>query len=145
MNIGLYVDSLENEKPIKLFIDTVEQGFISNIFDDASIFYDSIGFTPFSFPCGLFNSTELWNFSGKLLVFSIESLRNAINIVNDIEIYYIFGFEESLNILSMLDLLSNNEVSVITNTNINQLNFYRISGKSTIGSLEEKTLMRLLT
>lgn len=144
MNIGLYIDSLGDEKAIKIFIDTIEQGFLSNKLDDASIFYDSVSFTPFNFPCGVFNSTELWNFSGKLLVFSLESLRNAINIVNNIEIYYVFGFEESINILAMLDLISSNEISVITKNNFGILNFYRISGKKVKGSLEDKSLMSLL-
>lgn len=144
MNIGLYIDSLGDEKAIKIFIDTIEQGFLSNKLDDASIFYDSVSFTPFNFPCGVFNSTELWNFSGKLLVFSLESLRNAINIVNNIEIYYVFGFEESINILAMLDLISSNEISVITKDNFGMLNFYRISGKKVNGSLEDKSLMSLL-
>jgi hypothetical protein len=144
MNIGLYIDSLGDEKAIKLFIDTIEQGFLSNKLDDASIFYDSVSFTPFNFPCGLFNSTELWNFSGKLLVFSLESLRNAVKIVNNIEIYYVFGFEESINILAMLDLVSSNEISVITKNNLGMLNFYRISGKKVNGSLEDKSLMSLL-
>ena len=144
MNIGLYIDSLGDEKAIKIFIDTIEQGFLSNKLDDASIFYDSVSFTPFNFPCGLFNSTELWNFSGKLLVFSLESLRNAVKIVNNIEIYYVFGFEESINILAMLDLVSSNEISVITKNNLGMLNFYRISGKKVNGSLEDKSLMSLL-
>jgi len=144
MNIGLYIDSLGDEKAIKIFIDTIEQGFLSNKLDDASIFYDSVSFTPFNFPCGLFNSTELWNFSGKLLVFSLESLRNAVKIVNNIEIYYVFGFEESINILAMLDLIWSNEISVITKNNLGMLNFYRISGKKVNGSLEDKSLMSLL-
>lgn len=144
MNIGLYIDSLGDEKAIKLFIDTIEQGFLSNQLDDASIFYDSVSFTPFNFPCGLFNSTELWNFSGKLLVFSLESLLNAVKIVNNIEIYYVFGFEESINILAMLDLISSNDISIITKDNLGMLNFYRISGKKVNGSLEDKSLMSLL-
>lgn len=143
MNLGFYSKSLTNEEEIKFSIENIEKAFNDNAIDDASIFFDSNGFSPFFFPCGLFNATELWSFSGKLVVFDLDSLRSAIKVVNDIDIYYIFGWEK-VSPINMLVTLSNNNVKAIGKTEKDSQEFYRLTGTNTIGTVEDNNILNIL-
>lgn len=143
MNIGVYVRSITNEEEVKCAIDSITHGFDTNILDDASIFYDSVGFTPFFFPCGLFNSTEIWSFKGKLVVFSIDCLQLASKIVNNIDIYYCFGFDKDRpNVLNLIDATKN--AKIITKTKDNEREIYRLTGRKSSGSLDVNNLVDIL-
>lgn len=143
MNIGLFTNSMENEKEIQLFLEGLEYGLNKNIVDDASIFYNDAGFSPYSFPCGLFNSTDLWGFSGKLLVFSIDCLRTAMSIVNNIEIYYCYGWEDKLNTLNLIDV-SSKDIKILCNTETHGINLFRLTGKDPVGCIERNNLINIL-
>lgn len=138
MNLGFYVKSLTDEHALKLSIECIENGK-ETIIDDASIFYDAVGFSPLFFPCGLFNSTDLWNFSGKLIVFSISCLRSSENIVNNIDMYYCYGWAKE----SVLDLLKV-DAKIITKTKEDDEELYRLTGKKSFGCLEENSLLQLV-
>lgn len=75
MNIGFYVNSLKDEKEVEFASQVASEALETKAFADASIFYDGIGFVPYFIECGLFNSTDLWNFSGSLLVMNIDCLK----------------------------------------------------------------------
>lgn len=143
MNIGMYVDSLANEDEVGLSVETIEIGFNNNSIDDATIFYDSVGFSPFVFPCGAFNSTELWNFSGKLVTFSLDCVRNSLKIVNEIDLYYCYGYENKVNTLNLIDICAKN-LKVLTKNNNNMRELYRLTGLNAIGSLENSSLLKII-
>lgn len=144
MNIGVYVESITDEDIVGYAIESIEIGFNTNQIDDATIFYDSVGFTPFFFPCGLFNSTELWNFSGTLITFSLNSLKSALSIVNNIDIYYCYGWEEKTNVLSLLDTLSKHpNVKLISKNGEFAKNLFRITGKKS-KSIDTHSLLKIL-
>jgi hypothetical protein len=143
MNIGIYVNSLSNEDQVGLSIESIELGFNNNTIDDATIFYDSVGFSPFIFPCGAFNSTELWNFSGKLITFSLDCVRSSLKIVNKIDIYYCYGWENRINPLNLIDVCSNN-IKIFTKTNKDTYELYRLTGLNSMGSLETSSLLKLI-
>lgn len=143
MNIGIYVNSLSDEKQLKLGIETIENGISENIIDDASVFYDAISFSPLFFPCGVFNSTDLWNFSGKLITFSLDCLDTVTKVVNKIDVYYCYGYEKQCNLLKMLDLL-NGDIKVICNSEEDQKKFYRLTGVQSLGSLENDKLLNMI-
>lgn len=143
MNIGLFTSSMENEKEIQFFLESIEYGLNKNILDDASIFYNDSGFSPFTFNCGLFNSTDLWGFSGKLLVFSLDCLRTAMSVVNNIEIYYCYGWEDKVNVLNLLDV-SSKDIKIISNKEVDSINLFRLTGKNSVGCFERTNLINIL-
>jgi hypothetical protein len=143
MNLGIYVKSLSDEQQIKLAVEAVETGIDNNKIDDASIFFDSVGFTPFFFSCGLFNSTEMWNFSGKMITFSLDCLKFIKDIVNDIEVYYCYGYEKDKNTLRLLDLTQSG-VNIISKTKEDSKEYYRLTGKKCVGCLEDDSLLNII-
>jgi len=142
MNLGIYVKSMTEEKTLKMCIEQIEKGVEENKIDDASIFYDAIGFSPLHFPCGVFNSTDIWNFSGKIVTFSIDCLITLNNIVNNFDVYYCFGFEKNENVLTLISASSN--AKIIAKTKEDYDEYYRLTGNTPTGSLDSKTLLNII-
>lgn len=142
MNLGIYVKSMTEEKTLKMCIEEIENGMEENKINDASIFYDAIGFSSLYFPCGVFNSTDIWNFSGKIVTFSIDCLTTLNNIVNNFDVYYCFGFEENENVLRLISTTSNTKIIAKTKEDFNE--YYRLTGHTPIGSLEDNNLLNII-
>lgn len=123
MNLGIYIPSLSDHSQLKDISDTINSN-IGKSLSDASIFYDNISFNPFKIKCGIFNSTELWNFNGILITTGLNTTLTAIKIVNKIDVYYYYGFEEKISPLSLIYLLKNN-VKVIAKTQRDADDLYR--------------------
>lgn len=141
MNIGFYINNLGNQDQIKHINDQLN----SNInITDASIFFDDIGFNPYNTKCGTFNSTDLWNFKGHLVVTSLEGLFNATNIVNDINLYYYHGWEDEINVLLLLKILSENKVKLISKNQEGADYLYRITGHKSIGNTDNQKILELI-
>lgn len=132
MNLGIYIPSIGDTTLLNDCLEEVNRGKKLNLISDASIFYNNTG--PINKPneCGLFNAIDLWYFSGKLLVLSTECAIKAMSIVNNIDIYFGYGWND-LNVLSILSILENSKIKVISQSENMARNIYRISGKESIG------------
>jgi hypothetical protein len=127
MNLGIYVNALDNDDETSWASKVIDYGIENDKLKDASIFYDNIGFTPYQYTCGVFNSTDLWNFAGSLLVMHKDSLRTATKIINDIAIFYYYGWNDNPTTFELLDI-SNKQVNIICRNEQKQKEFYRITG-----------------
>lgn len=141
MNIGFYLENTSNEKQMSYTIDVIEYGIENNLVDDASVFYNSISFSHFEMPCGTFNSTDIWNFSGKLLLFSMDCLVTSLNIVNNIELYYLYGWEKQKNILTLLNIMSKRKLNIVTTNKEDAEEVYRLTGQHSINCEDHQQLI----
>jgi urease accessory protein UreH len=103
---------------------------------DISIFYDNIAFNPDQTKCGMFNSTELWSFSGTLIVTSLRSLATALKVVNKINIVYYNGWEKIDNALDFVMLLQNSNIKVYARSEREAKQIYRLTGLNVLGISE---------
>lgn len=124
MNIGIYIQNLNDHTQLKEIEESINYVIDNRIYDDASIFYENIGYNPFSIKCGLFNSTDMWNFSGKLVSTSINTSMSALKIVNDIDLYHYYGFEQKTNPLSLI-YLSNSGIKFVSRDEQSTEDLYR--------------------
>lgn len=124
MNLGIYLSSFSDHEQLKDISDAIN-GNIGNKLQDASIFYDNVGFNPFQIKCGIFNSTDLWNFSGSLVTTSLSTTMSALKIVNKIDLYYYYGFEEKINPLSLIYIINNSQIKFIAKTENEENDLYR--------------------
>ena len=127
MNLGFYIKNLSEDKQIEFASQAINTLIDDQKINDASIFYDGIGFVPYFLQCGMFNSTELWNFKGSLVTMDIECVKKALKIVNDITIFYYYGWS-SIDVFGLLFILNNN-VHIICNNAEEQKTIYRLTGK----------------
>lgn len=126
MNLGLYISSLSDHNQL-IDISKLINDNIGSRLDDASIFYDNVSFNPFKIKCGIFNSTELWNFNGTLITTALNTTLTSLKIVNKIDVYYYYGFEEKISPLSLIYLLKQN-VKIIAKTQKDADDLYRKTG-----------------
>jgi len=127
MNLGIYLSSLSKKEELKEIHEAIDC-IINNKVDDVSIFYDDISYTEVKSKCGMFNSTDLWNFKGDLIVTSINCLYSSKNIVNNINLIYYYGLEKKSNLFTTLQAISIPD-KIICKTKEDASYLYRISGK----------------
>lgn len=132
MNIGIYISDLLDTEQLTSISQSVDKTLNDNRVHDVSIFYDNIGFNPNNTRCGMFNSTELWSFNGNLIVTSLEALNTALNIVNNINIFYYYGWEKEKNVLNLV-MSTRKNVHIICKTEKDFKEVYRLTGKTPIG------------
>jgi hypothetical protein len=130
MNLGIYVKTLSNENEMSFISNIINSAVDNNNIKDCSIFYDGVGFIPFDIPCGMFNSTDLWNFNGKLLVFNMDCLKSTFSIVNNIDIFYYYGWEKAVSIFQLLNIVNTN-INIISKTEQDAKYLYRVTGIKT--------------
>lgn len=126
-NLGIYINNLADTNQLQAVSETVNECIDKNIVEDCSIFFDNIAYNPFKTKCGIFNSTDIWNFSGKLITTSLSSTLTALKIVNKIDIYYYYGWENKVNVLALMNLLTQ-KVQPFAKSEKDQLDMYRKTG-----------------
>ena len=131
MNLGIYINLLDLDQ-LKIVNSSVNEILDNKSIHDISIFYDDAAFNPDNTRCGMFNSTDLWSFNGNLIVTSLNSLNTAINVINNINIFYYHGWEKDKNILNLI-MSTKGNVKIICRSEEDQKEIYRLTGKKPIG------------
>lgn len=132
MNLGIYINNLSNTDQMVGINKLVNDAVSAKTVHDVSIFYDDIAFNPHDIQCGMFNSTDLWSFNGNLVVTSLNALNTALNIVNNINIFYYYGWEQEKNTITIV-MSTRKNVKIICRSEKDQKEIYRITGKKAIG------------
>jgi hypothetical protein len=144
MNLGIYVDDLGDENHLIYVSECINYGLRSAEINDASIFFDNIGFNRHSINCGIFNATDMWNFHGSLITTSLNTLGSASNIVNNINLYYYYGLEGRVDVLQLLTLIQKGCKIICSSENAKK-ELYRISGLEPIGiSINYKDIINII-
>ena len=125
MNLGIYIKDIGDQNVLQWASNIINYSIDENKCTDISLFYDDIGFIPFNLPCGIFNSTELWNFKGSLIVLNYECVKFALKIVNNIEIYYYYGWD-NVDIFNLLDI--SRKTKIISKEENNNKELKRLTG-----------------
>lgn len=144
INIGFYVDNIGNQQQMKNVAECVNKSVLCSHVEDVSIFYDDIGYNPIDIKCGFFNSTDLWHFNGTLITTSIETTKNALNIVNKIDVIYLYDKEEKVNIFSLILMAQNNNIKIVCKDNESAKELYRITNTTPYGVSDLDNILNLV-
>lgn len=128
MNLGIYITNLSDLQQLQSAILEIKNGLHKNELSDASIFYDNIAHNPFEIPCGFFNSTDIWNFSGDLIASSVEGVEYALSIVNHFDLYYYYGWDNSPNIFSLINIVQTKKIKTICRNDEAAKELFRLTG-----------------
>jgi len=123
MNVGFYLTT--NDQYTDSMFNEIANALSSGLIKDAAIFVDNIFFTSSRKSCAIYESCDLWSFSGKLIVSEIRLLEKAKNIVNDIDLYYYFGFEK----INPIRMLIEKDLKVIANGEKLGKEYFRLTNK----------------
>ena len=128
MNLGVYIKDLAATEEVEHLVANITKAVEDGSADDASIFYESVGKHPVNIKCGCFNSTDLWNFTGNLIVTSIDSARTAINIVNKFKVYFYYKWYDEKDLMGLMSVVNHPRVVTICRTEKDAAEIYRLTG-----------------
>lgn len=103
MNIGFYLDSLNEYRKLKYIQNELERNK-KNI-SNANIFYNAIAPMEFDISAGIFHVSDIWSFEGILIIDNVENLKKTKNIVNKFKCWYYYDNENKDNIIEILNNL----------------------------------------
>jgi hypothetical protein len=129
MNIGFYLENTANEKQMSEICNAITRAFSDKIIKDAAIFFDDATPCNVKVPCATFNSCDLWSFHGKLVTCSYNTLIKAMQIVNNIDIYYYYEVGK-INTISLLLL---EDIETVCNGDYAKSNFKRLTNSDPLG------------
>lgn len=132
MNLGIYIKNLMDVDQVSLVADFVNANVKNNGIKDISIFYDNIGKIDKPINCGLFNSTDLWNFSGDLIVTSLDAVFTSMSIVNGINVYY-YGWNDKPDIFKLVYATQRKNIKIICRSEQDEKQLYRLTKTKPIG------------
>ena len=131
MNIGFYVDSTNANAPNDTIFRVLNEAISNKEATDASVFYNNIDFNPVETKFGMFNSTDLWAFTGVLVATTIDNVVRALKIVNKLRPMYLYnnadeGRKDLMGLLHIKDA-----VKIITRNKKEDQEVYRLTGQRT--------------
>jgi len=125
MNLGFYVKTMSPEGVNEKIYSALNNAVDNNEVDDASVFYDNIDYNPTETRFGMFNSTDIWYFTGNLITTSLETTHHALQAVNKFELSYLYNMDEA-DVMPLIGV--SKDVNVITDSSDAQKYFYRVTG-----------------
>ena len=126
MNLGFYVKSGNAEGVNGKIYMCLNQAIANGELRDASVFFDNIDYNPVKTNFGMFNSTDIWHFTGNLVTTSVETTVNALKAVNRFKLSYLYNTED-IDVLRLITISKN--VDIITDSEQDQAYVYRVTGK----------------
>lgn len=91
MKIAFYVNSLANSPHTVNIFNQLNNAVSHRHIEDVSLFYNDVGFNSVVPKFGVFNSTELWYYTGTLIATSTKNVIQASKIVNKFSLLYLFS------------------------------------------------------
>ena len=126
MNVAFYINQInQEEKTVELFNrmnDDIESGAI----DNGSVFYKEIGQNAVEPKFGMFNSTDIWHYTGTLIATSMETFLDALKAVNKYTLAYLFYGDQKHDVFSLIGM--SRTTKILTTTEEDQKEVYRLTG-----------------
>tara|TARA_B100000700_G_scaffold299143_1_gene365893 strand:+ start:1180 stop:1626 length:447 start_codon:yes stop_codon:yes gene_type:complete len=136
MNLGVYIKNNSENELTKLVSSQINDAVRTGDLDDACLFYDVVGPNKLKYSFGAFNSTDIWNFTGDLFTFDIESSIKASNMVNKFNIYMYFGLLPEKDLMGLLHSVNDLKINVICSDESAQKEFVRLTGKKPLATIQ---------
>ena len=136
MNIGVYIPHLSKNEAVIDMTKLLNGAVESNKVSDACVFYDSIGPNDDKYKFAVFNSADIWNFTGKLITTTIETTAKAIKVGNKFSVFFYYGFEGKKDVLGLLSVANNEDVEIICRSEDDANELYRLTGKKSASVVE---------
>lgn len=127
MSIAFYTQELNNSELNLKIYDCLNDAVASNKTNDTSLFINNINFMDKSTKFGIFNSTELWNYTGLLITTNINNAFFVKNIVNKFKHIFYADAKES-NLMGLIEII--NTTPSFVSSEEKQKEIKRLTGKT---------------
>jgi len=126
MNLGFYIKSSNGDGINSKIFMSLNEAVANNSLEDASVFFDNIDYNPIKTNFGMFNSTDMWHFTGNLVTTCVETTSKALKAVNRFDLRYFYN-PNDVDILRLIDI--SNKTQIITDSEVDQEYVFRVTGK----------------
>jgi hypothetical protein len=126
MNVAFYINQInQDEKTVEIF-NALNTDIESGAIDNGSVFYKEIGPSTVEPKFGMFNSTDIWHFTGTLIATSMETFLDAVKAVNKYTLAYLFYGDNKHDVFSLIGM--SRTTKILTTTEEDQKEVYRLTG-----------------
>tara|TARA_Y100001951_G_C11282529_1_gene266372 strand:+ start:1348 stop:1812 length:465 start_codon:yes stop_codon:yes gene_type:complete len=94
MHIAFYTDSNGGSPQNTEIFNALNEAVDERSIKDASLFYNYVEFSPVSNRFGMFNSADMWSFTGNLIATTMENTIAAARIVNKFKLSYLYSEQD---------------------------------------------------
>lgn len=126
MNIAFYVDTISNDDQGKQIFTCLNEAVKNETVSDASLFFNNPGPSPEASRFGLFNSTELWAYTGLLINTNLQAAFYSLGVVNKFKPVYLYNKQER-DVMNFISLTS--KMPVIVTNKEDEQEAFRVTGK----------------
>lgn len=127
MSIAFYVQELNNSDINKKIYNCLNDAVEHRKVNDASLFINNVNFTDNKIKFGIFNSTELWNYTGLLITTNLANAMFVKRVVNKFKHIYYAGNKEK-NLMGFISII--NTTLAFVSTEEQQKEVKRLTGKT---------------
>ncbi len=128
MKIGFYIDSIAGTEPTINLFNELNKAVEEGVVEDACVFYNKIDFNPIVPKFGVFNATDLWNFTGVLIATTLPTVMMAKSVVNRFSLSYLY--DQDKDFVGLLHLPQ--DVPVLVKNEADERFIYRTTGKTPV-------------
>tara|TARA_B100000085_G_C18509857_1_gene499150 strand:+ start:217 stop:654 length:438 start_codon:yes stop_codon:yes gene_type:complete len=126
MNVAFYINQINKDEKTVAIFNGLNADIESGAIDNGSVFYKEIGQNPVEPKFGMFNSTDIWHFTGTLIATSMETFFDAIKAVNKYSLVYLFDGSKRHDVFSLIGM--SKATKILTTTEEDQKEVYRLTG-----------------
>ena len=105
MNLGFYVDSPSQNGVDKIY-EAMNSWIDKGEIDNGNLFYNDIGFSPIQPKFGLFNSTDIWQFTGNLIITSYNAASSIGNVINKFKAVFLYTKQQEKNMMQIIHIFN---------------------------------------
>jgi len=103
MNLGFYVNSSADPSAQEIY-ECLNKWIDGKDIDNGSLFYEDIGFNSITPKFGLFNSTDIWQFTGNLIITSYNAASSIHNVINKFKAVFLYTKQQEKNIMQIIQI-----------------------------------------
>lgn len=133
MNLAFYVDSIFGDENTLNLFGQLNRLVEEKLVDDACVFYNKVNQNPIIPKFGLFNATDIWNYTGVLVATTPNNVLYAHSIINKFKLYYLLQERDFVGLIKLPN------VPILVKNKQDEEYIYRVTGKhpTLINSVED--------
>jgi len=105
MNLGFYVNSSSDGSAQEIY-ECLNKWIENKDIENGSLFYEDIGFNSITPKFGLFNSTDIWQFTGNLIITSYNAASSIDSVINKFKAAFLYTKQQEKNIMQIIHIFN---------------------------------------
>jgi len=124
-NVGFFIPAINDSEVNQEIFTCLNEALTSESISEGVVFYNDVDRNPVDTTFGMFNSTDIWHFTGILISTTFDTCEISRAAVNKFRLYHLFNPEEK-NLVGLLHI--SQDTKFITKSPEESRELYRLTG-----------------